>query len=140
MAALLLLDTHVWVWFAQQDSRLANRPVVGEIDAALRESRVGVSAISVWEVAMLDAKGRVDLGPDCLGWLRDALALPGMSLLALSPEIAVESVRLPGGFHADPADRVIVATARVLGADLLTADAEILRYGQAGHVRATAIG
>lgn len=83
---------------------------------------------------MLDAKGRIRLAKDCLAWVREALGAPGVSLVPLTPEIAVESSRLPGEFHGDPADRILVATARLLGAALLTRDERILAYGKRKHV------
>jgi PIN domain nuclease of toxin-antitoxin system len=84
---------------------------------------------------MLDAKGRVRLGRDCLGWINEALTAPGVSLAALSPEIAVESNQLPGPFHGDPADRLIVATTRCLNAILVTKDERILVYSAKGFIK-----
>jgi PIN domain nuclease of toxin-antitoxin system len=84
---------------------------------------------------MLEAKGRILFDEDCGEWVRCALAAPGLSLFPLTPEIAIASTRLPGSLHGDPADRLIVATARCCGATLITADGAILAYGKAGHVR-----
>ena len=67
------------------------------------------------------------------GRVREALATPGLSLIPLSPEIAIQSRRLPGQFHGDPADRILVATARVTGARLMTSDRKILAYGRLRH-------
>jgi len=88
---------------------------------------------------MLEAKGRIRLSKDCLSWVHDALSSPGISLVPLTPEIAVESCRLPGTFHGDPADRILVATARLLGATLITRDTMILSYGRKNHVAAMAV-
>jgi len=88
---------------------------------------------------MLEAKGRIRLSKDCLAWVHDALASPGISLVPLTPEIAVESCRLPGTFHGDPADRILVATARLLGATLLTRDTGILAYGKGNRVSTMAV-
>ena len=126
---VLLLDTHVWLWLVGGAEPL-KRPVLSAVEGAARRGRIRVSAISVWEVAMLEAKGRIRLAKDCLAWVREALAAPGTSLVPLTPEIAVESSRLPGEFHGDPADRILVATARLLGATLLTRDERILAYGK----------
>lgn len=93
-----------------------------------------MSAVSVWEVGMLDAKGRIRLAKDCLTWVTDALAAPGMALELLTPPIAADGTHLPGAFHGDPTDRIIVATARILGATLVTKDARILEYGKADLV------
>lgn len=126
---LLLLDTHTWLWLVGGAEPL-KRPVLSAVEGAARRGRIRVSAISVWEVAMLQAKGRIRLAKDCLAWVQEALSAPGTSLVPLTPEIAVESSRLPGEFHGDPADRILVATARLLDATLLTRDERILAYGK----------
>ena len=135
---VLLLDTHVWLWVVGGVEPL-KRSVLSTVEGAARGGRIRVSAISVWEVAMLEAKGRIRLTKDCLAWVRDALSAPGTSLVPLSPEIAVESSRLPGTFHGDPADRILVATARLLGGTLLTRDDRILAYGKGKHVSIKAV-
>ena len=81
-------------------------------------------------------KGRLRLGREVRAWLEAALALPGIVLAPIQPAIAVDSVRLPGSFHADPADRLIVATSRHRGVPLLTADRAILSYAASGHLHA----
>ena len=86
---------------------------------------------------MLVEKGRLALGRDVGQWLDAALGLPGIRLSPLSVGISVDSVRLPGQFHPDPVDRMIVATVRALDATLLTADRAILTYGEQGYVRVT---
>lgn len=126
----VLLDTHAWVWLVGGGEKLS-RPATGAIRSAALEGGVLVSAISVWEVAMLEKKGRLKFDRDCLEWVRAALALPGISLAPLSPEIAVASTRLPGDFGGDPADRILAATARFHGVRLITRDENILQYGQA---------
>lgn len=83
---------------------------------------------------MLVAKGRLSLNRDAMDWVDAALALPGLRLAPIEPAIAVASTRLPGDIHGDPSDRLIVATARHLGATLVTADAQLLAYGALGHV------
>jgi PIN domain nuclease of toxin-antitoxin system len=130
---ILLLDTHVWLWLVDGAEPI-KRPVLSAIEGAARRGLIRISVISVWEVAMLVAKGRVRLANDCLAWAQEALSAPGTSLFPLTPEIAVESSRLPGEFHGDPADRILVATARHLGATLLTRDERILAYGKGRHV------
>jgi len=97
-----------------------------------------LSVISVWEVALLESKQRLHLHMDCLEWVRRALETPGLSLVPLTPEITVESTRLPGNIHADPADRILVATARNLGARLMTRDQALLDYGRKRHARVVA--
>jgi PIN domain nuclease of toxin-antitoxin system len=95
---VLLLDTHVWLWLVSGAEPL-RRSVLSAVEGAARRGRIRVSAISVWEVAMLEAKGRIRLAKDCLAWVQEALSAPGTSLVPLMPEIAVESSRLPGEFH-----------------------------------------
>lgn len=131
----LVLDTHVWVWLMEGAPNL-RQEVRERITAAASTGDVLVSAISVWEVAMLEAKGRIIFDQDCAEWVRDALSAPGISLVPLEPEIAVGSTRLPADFHGDPADRIIVATARSRACALVTADAAILTYAESGHLRA----
>jgi PIN domain nuclease of toxin-antitoxin system len=94
--------------------------------------KVLVSAISVWEVGMLEAKGRVRFTVEVGEWVRRALAAPGVHLAPLTPEIALDSTRLPEPVHGDPADRILVATARRMGATLVTRDTKILDYGRQG--------
>lgn len=106
--------------------------------AALQDARatgaIRLSAISIWEVGMLDAKGRLDLFMPVAQWVKGALA--GVSLEPLSPEVAILSSRLSGAFHYDPADRIIAATAQANGFRLLTADAKMLLYGSEGYLDA----
>lgn len=83
---------------------------------------------------MLEAKGRIRFSQTCLDWVREALAAPGVRLVQLTPEIAVESSRLPGEIHGDPADRILLSTARILGATLITQDKKLLDYGKQGFV------
>ena len=131
---MIVLDTHALIWVVNDDPGLGStaRTV---IDDTVRTDFVLVSAITAWEIALLAQKGRLSLGREVGAWIKTALALPGIRLAPIEPEIAVDSVRLPGSFHADPADRLIVATARHWDAPLLTADDAILDYGTHGHVR-----
>jgi PIN domain nuclease of toxin-antitoxin system len=132
---LLLLDTHALVWSVEERPRLgigAKRA----INVAARLSQVAVSAISLWEIALLVSKGRLHLSTDVMIWVRSALSKPGVNLISLEPEIAVVSTRLPFDIHADPADRILVATARHLGATLVTADKALLDLAKKGHFRA----
>ncbi|MCH7930055.1 MAG: type II toxin-antitoxin system VapC family toxin [Proteobacteria bacterium] len=131
---MIVLDTHAWIWVVAGDRTLS-----GEARSAIEEAAAAgavlVPAIAVWELAMLEARGRITLAKPCPEWVDDALAAPGFALAPLSPDVAVESVRLPQPFHDDPADRLIVATARVAGAALVTRDRRILDYGARGHLR-----
>lgn len=96
--------------------------------AAEEHSGLAISAISLLEVAQAAASGRMELSLPPEEWMRIALGYPGVRLIPLSPEIVVEAYRLPEPFHRDPADRLIVATARVLDVPLATADGKILAY------------
>jgi PIN domain nuclease of toxin-antitoxin system len=97
------------------------------------ENRIAVSAITPWEIALLVSKNRIKLGADVMDWIRDALAKPGVRLVPLEPEIAIASTRLPWEMHADPADRILVATTRHLGATLVTADGALLEFARQGY-------
>ena len=130
---MLLLDTHVFVWMSLNSPEL-NEPTRRSIDEAALEDAVYVSPMTFWEIGMLESKSRLALDRPIMDWMRIVLAKPGLRLAALSPEIAIGSSRLPGRFHADPVDRMIVATARDTGTTLVTHDRAILRYGEAGHV------
>lgn len=134
-APLLLLDTHVWLWFALGDAERLAAPVRKKIVAATHGGTLAVSAISVWEIGMLEAKGRIVLGMPCEKWVATALALPGLRLIGLEPEIAVASSCLPGEMHGDPADRILAATARERNAVLATADERLVEYSKAGFMR-----
>lgn len=129
----VLLDTHVLIWLLTGDRTLSPAAVT-VIEQAAREGTVFVSAITPWEIAMLVAKGRLTLARDVQEWVEEALHQPGVALAPLDPAIAVASTRLPGTIHGDPADRLIVATARHLDAPLITSDERLLAYGAAGHV------
>jgi len=126
----LILDTHVWIWLLNGEERLQRSKALPWIERAALRSQVKVSVISVWEVGMLQAKARITLPSHTLEWVRKALSSPGISLAPLTEEIAIESTQLPGEFHGDPADRILVATARLLGGTLLTSDRKILDYSK----------
>jgi len=133
VSAPLLLDTHALVWLMEGVSLLA--PGARKLTEQMAErGKLFVSAISIWEIATLESKGRLVLSTDCQTWVNEMLATPGLQLVPLSPEIAVQSTRLPEGVHGDPADRILIATARTLRATLLTADTKILAYAKAGHL------
>jgi PIN domain nuclease of toxin-antitoxin system len=132
---LILLDTQSLVWFAQGDPRLGARAQKTTIDQA-DAGEVVLSPISFWEVSMLLVKGRINLGRDTSAWVEAVLGQPGFRLEPLEPTVAVDAGRLPGQIHGDPADRLIVATARHLACPVLTADRKILAYAAQGHVQA----
>jgi len=129
--APLLLDTHYWIWLQSGEAIRFTPAVLKAIDEA---SGTGNLLLSVWEVGMLEAKRRIHLHMPCEQWIAEALATPGLTVAPLTPEIALESTRLPGAFHGDPADRIIVATARRHRARLLTKDRTLLAYARLGHL------
>ncbi len=127
---MIVLDTHIWIWWVHGDAALSAATRM-TLDAA-GPTCIGVSAISGWEVTKLVERGRLTLPCAVFDWIHQALTYPGVRLIELSPRISVESTQLPGTFHRDPADQIIVATSRILNAPLVTVDTKILNYP---HVR-----
>jgi PIN domain nuclease of toxin-antitoxin system len=128
-----VLDTHAFIWLMQGSKELSHKSIK-EIETYAKDHALYLPAISLWEIAMLEKKGRIVLHQPCLKWLEEALEVPGLIVENISPLIAAESSQLPGEFHGDPADRLIVATARALQAKLITRDVKILHYSQSGHI------
>lgn len=126
----LLLDTHVWIWAAERREEELPIHVLKIIDSASRHGPVLISAISMWEVAMLAERNRIALSAEPLQWIEKAASFPGVQIVELTPRIAVGSTHLPGNPHADPVDRILMATARDAGAQLVTRDRRILRYAE----------
>ncbi|HEX9603678.1 MAG TPA: type II toxin-antitoxin system VapC family toxin [Myxococcales bacterium] len=113
-----MLDTHAWIWWVADPARLSSAA-----KRAIEKARVrGVCAISVWELAVLIERGRLVLDREVTDWVRDALALPGVELLPLTPEIALAAGGAVLELHGDPADRMIAATALAHRARLVTKD------------------
>lgn len=131
---MILLDTHIWIWWVHGTAELsaAHRK---SIDSA-QDAGIGVSAISCWEIAKLVARNRLSLPCPIFDWLRQALAYPGIQLVEVSPRVCIESANLSGTFHKDPADQIVVATARILDVEVVTVDSKILSYPYVRHARA----
>jgi len=123
---VIVLDTHVWVMWVHGESRLP-KDYFYRIQQE-EANGLGINAISCWEVAKLVELARLKLPVGLETWFEKALNYPGVRLLELTPQIALESTRLPGRFHRDPADQIIVATARVHDCPIVTLDARILAY------------
>ena len=131
-ASRLLMDTHVLLWLVEGYGSLGSESRAA-IEASAHQNCLYISAITPWEIGLLVSKGRLQLGADVMQWIHAVLAKPGVQLAPLEPEIAVASTRLPFEMHADPADRILVATARNLGATLVTADRALLEMAGKGH-------
>jgi len=127
---MIVLDTHAWIWWTAAPARLS-----AKARAAVESAKeISVAAISCWELAMLVAHGRLSFDRDVLTWVRQALAARRIALAPLTPEIAIAAAVMPKGFHGDPADRLIVATAQTLKATLITKDQRIRRAKAVGTV------
>ena len=123
---MIILDTHIWIWHVQGDKRLT-----ADYEAVIRQYEsigLGINAISLWEIAKAVERGGLSFSIPLEDWFSIALAYPGISLLPLTPQIAIESTRLPGTFHKDPADQIITAAARIYNCPLVTYDTKILNY------------
>ena len=122
-----LLDTHTWIWWHMNPGKLSNK-VKGLIANPNNYDELLLSAISPWEFSKLLEKQQLGISCEPEDWLRQALAMPKFRLVPLSPVIACRSTSLPPPFHSDPADQIIVATARAENAVLLTKDDKIRKY------------
>lgn len=135
----LLLDTHIWLWLASGVQGKIGPSRLRTIERAGQRRTLFVSIISVWEIALLESKRRIALPMPTQKWMARALDNPEIQLIGLDdPEIVLDSCHLPEEFHADPADRFLVATARARSATLVTADQRILDYSRLGHVKTLA--
>ncbi|GAB4290765.1 MAG: type II toxin-antitoxin system VapC family toxin [Oscillatoriaceae cyanobacterium] len=122
---MIVVDTHIWIWWVQKDERLTARHQ--DLLEQYRSEGLGVSIFSCWEVAKLVDKQRLVLPVSVDEWLDTALAYPGVQLLGLTVPIVVQANQLPG-FHNDPADQIIVATALIHSCPLFTVDGKIVNY------------
>lgn len=130
---MIVLDTHALLWWVNGDARLSQTAldtIIQELNS--ENGEVLVSSITAWEIALLVEKGRLTLSMNIDDWLDTVSEVDGVSFVSLDVATAVESTRLPGEFHKDPADRMIVSLARHLNVILITADEKISAYR---HVR-----
>ena len=132
----LLLDTCALIWLV--NGELDDSPVRPRLIEAAESGGLFVSVTSAWEIGLLSRGARVDFRPDPKTWFARAVGRPGLRLAPITPEIAIESSHLPGTLHSDPADRLIIATARHLGLPVVTRDHRMGAYAADGHVETVA--
>ncbi|MDP1891057.1 MAG: type II toxin-antitoxin system VapC family toxin [Gemmatimonadaceae bacterium] len=126
----LLLDTHVWIWRVADDDARVAPAATGLLDRVGADGSLIVSDISYWEVAVKSAKGTLRLAMDWALWLQRAEQAPGIRFHPLTREVLLQSTRLAGTPHNDPADRILMATAQLLCVPLVTADRQIIAYAR----------
>lgn len=124
---MIVLDTHTWIWFISNPDLLSKRAKKAA-NAAVKNKSILISSISAWEFALLVAKKRIELTLDVTDWIAKSESLPFIKFVPVTNSIAVKSVNLPLPLHADPADRIIIATALSAGAPLVTKDRKLLDY------------
>ncbi|ARU56490.1 VapC toxin [Oleiphilus messinensis] len=125
---MIVIDTHILLWWLNDDNQLsaaANSAIQTEVNTS---GDILVSSISAWEIAMLVEKARLTLSMDVDSWITLAAQVEPVKFVPIDNKVAIESTRLPGEFHKDPADRMITALARTLSAKLVTADEKIRGY------------
>lgn len=131
---MILLDTCALLWATNGDPLSAE--ALKAINKATKAGALFLSPVSAWEIGILAQRGKLTLGTSAESYVSRAFIRPGVQIAPLTPEIAVRASYLPGEFHSDPADRLLISTAIVLGLQLVTRDREILRYSVRGHVSA----
>lgn len=127
----LLLDTHIWVWHLEGDTAQITQKVTPLLNRSGAASRLRVSDISYWEVAVKSAKGKLSLSVDATVWLSRAEKAPGIRFMSLDRDVLLLSTRLPGTVHNDPADRMLIAIAQLNSIPLVTVDRLIIDYATA---------
>ena len=130
----MLLDTCAILWTANGDAISAD--ALKAIQKAKNSGNLFLSPVSAWEIGILAQRGRVSLGVSAETYISRVFSRPGVQVAALTPEIAVRACYLPGEFHSDPADRLLIATAILMGLKFVTRDREILRYASRGYLSA----
>ncbi len=131
-----LLDTHVWLWVQFGDVARTSPELISDLEQSQQEGTLFVSTISILEIARLAALHHYDLGQTVESFVADSRVEGGLQLIDMSPQILIESTRLPGELHRDPADRILAATARDGDLTLVTRDKALLQYGKQGHIKA----
>ena len=129
-----LLDTHTWLWLMNEPEKLSS--TARKVMKSVENTPFGLADISCWEVARKESLGKLTLTISSRVWLQRATTFPGIRLLHLTPDIAWESCHLPPPFHRDPADQIIVASARILDLTVITRDQNILEYPHVNSLKA----
>ncbi len=127
----LLLDTHVWIWHVEGDASQVVSGTTALLDRSGAHSGLFVSDISYWEVAVKAAKAKIAFSVDVAVWLQRAEQAPGIRFQSLTRPVLLQSTKLNGAVHNDPADRILLATSQVHGIPLVTADRQIIAYAMA---------
>ena len=133
---MIILDTHIWVWWVENPARLRQSQIAAILTQENDETGViGICATTLWEIAMLVQRGRIQLSTDLSDWFENALAYPRVRIINLTPAIAIQSTNLMDNIHrnrleriTDPSDQIIVATAMVNNCPLVTSDSKIIAY------------
>jgi PIN domain nuclease of toxin-antitoxin system len=134
----ILLDTHVIIWSLLKPEELSV-DIKKIIESAQEDNRLLISSISLWEIAMLKNKKRINIYEPLKDFLQAITDIDGIKVIDILPDIAADSVSLTDDFHGDPADRIIAATAINAGAVLLTRDQQILSWVEMGNIRAVQV-
>lgn len=134
MSNCVILDTHVLLWSLLQPEELTEE-TKSKVEQAHKKQNLLVSSISLWEIAMLSHKKRIHIFEPIKNFLSSIEEISGINICEISAEVAAESILLQNNFHGDPADRIIVSTARVYSATLLTRDKQILQWSEYGSVK-----
>lgn len=123
---MIVMDTHVWWWAISEPTQLSRK--ARSLMVKTPPEQRAIASISIWEFAMMVTQGRIKLSISPDEWLDYAINRTGITILPLNSKIALESYNLPDKFHKDPADRIIVAAARVSRSKLITKDQKIIDY------------
>lgn len=129
----LILDTHILIWYVE-GIRLSEAQI-NLIDKIREQNKLYISAISIWEIVMLENKGKIAFSIELNDWIDKLLSIPGLNLIDLSVSILIQSCLLPHYEHKDPADRFIIAATRTTNACLFTFDQKIIEYANLGYLK-----
>lgn len=129
---MIIIDTHILLWWKLNDDslKIKYRDILEQNQSEI----IGVSAVSLMEIICLYDRDRINLSEDPKRWIAGIIAEPRITAVSISAKIAIDAFRLPGNFHKDPADRIIVASARVHNCPILSQDAKITEYYHVKHI------